>query len=94
MLYAWGGIEMFEDPQYLIKLAGEVDADAGSLSWYDWHTLQGDSVDQDIGGIVGCLNFTSIDSDEIKIVLALAQLFNIGKSASYGCGAFEICSFD
>ena len=90
MLYAWDGVELTIDAQYLIEAATEVDIISSDLSWHDWRTLDGDSDKQELGGVTGSLVLGRIESDEIMAVIALGGLFNIGKSAAYGCGHFII----
>jgi len=90
MLYAWCGVELLVDAQGLIDAATEVDLLFSDLQWHDWRTLESDNDQHSLGGVVGNLVLGRIDSDEILTIIALSSLFNIGKSASYGCGHFKI----
>lgn len=94
MFYAWGGLEWTDDSSYLIEQAAAVEVIASDLAWHDWRTLDGITGSQDLGGVTGGLVLGNVKSDIIFSVIALASLFNIGKSAAYGCGAFRIDSSD
>jgi hypothetical protein len=90
MLYAWCGVELLVDAPGLIDAATKVDLLFSDLHWHDWRTLDSDNDQQSLGGVIGHLVLDHIDSDEILTIIALSRLLNIGKSASYGCGHFEI----
>lgn len=90
MLHAWGGIELTDEPQYLISSVAQIEVIFSDLHWQDWRTMNGDHLKQDLGGIVGSLILGRIESDEILTIILLAEILNVGKSAAYGCGHFNI----
>ena len=90
MFHAWYGVDFVKDAQDLINSAADLDVLSSDLRWQDWRTLNGDSSEQNLGGIVGRMHLDRIGSDELITIITLGSLLNIGKSASYGSGKFTL----
>ena len=90
MLYFWAGIEIAGDPQDLLALAAEVNVESCDLAWHDWRHIAGGDDRQELGGLLGTLNLGQINSDKTLQLLLLGEIFNIGKGAPYGSGAYVL----
>jgi len=88
MLHACCAIEPVIEPRLLLERAAEVDACSHGLRWHDWRPLANHR--QVIGGFVGCMELSGPALDDILWVLAIATLFGLGKSASYGAGGMKL----
>lgn len=89
MLHACCAVEPEIDPRFLLEKAAAVDVLSRRLRWQDWRPLA--SHRQTIGGFVGSMELAGEALEEILWVLATATLFGLGKSASYGAGALQLC---
>ena len=79
--------------RYELKgLITSVDTLANKLKWQDWRFLQGEVQSQKIGGVVGSLQLSLNSSTDFFYLAKLGQLFNLGKSATYGCGQYHLLS--
>jgi len=91
MLNTWGGFELIDDAQDLIAVATQqVDVVESGLHWEDWRTLSGGNGGLDLGGVIGKIILDRVGADDVVRVIRLAELFNLGKSAAYGCGQFMV----
>jgi hypothetical protein len=91
MLYAHSGVEVCDDPAYLLDKACSLEMCASKLNWHDWRSVrkgQGMSV----GGFVGEMHLQGQALEELYWVFAVASLFGIGKGATYGAGQFSLSS--
>lgn len=89
MLYAHSGIEIVDDPGFLLALADEVKIDGTKIRWHDWRPLPGRSR-QVVGGFLGEITLTGSALEDVYWVLAVASLFGIGKGATYGAGRLQL----
>ena len=89
MLYAHCGVEVLDDPTYLLDQAREVNVVETRLHWHDWRSL---SARQGlvIGGFMGEMVLERQTLEEVYWVIAVASLFGIGKGATYGSGRFDL----
>jgi len=59
-----------------------------TLLWEDWRSLQG-AGDLEVGGLMGHCSLNGEQLEQFAWVLALAELFQIGRGATYGAGKIE-----
>ncbi len=85
-------IDFCYDSYELNELLASVDTLDNKLKWQDWRSLQGEVKSQKIGGVLGSLHLSANGSVDLFSLLKLGQLFNLGKSATYGCGQFRLLS--
>lgn len=91
MLYAHSGIELLDDPAYLLEQVNELNVVEAKLHWQDWRHLaarQGMTV----GGFLGDMTLQGQALEEVYWVFAVASLLGIGKGATYGAGRFLLSS--
>jgi len=91
MLYTYAGVEIGDDPARFLVLAGSLQEEETCFEWCDWRTLPGRQA-QKLGGFVGKMRLAGPAMEELYWILALASLLGIGKSATYGAGAFSVSS--
>ena len=89
MLYAHSGVEVLDDPTYLLGKAHEVDELEQKLYWHDWRSLTGRQ-GLVIGGFMGEILLVGPALKEVYWVLAVASLLGIGKGATYGAGRIAL----
>ena len=87
MLFAHGGVEVFDDSSSLFAQIGEVKVVECKLCWHDWRSLSGQQ-GLVVGGFVGEMVLNGQALEEVYWVLAVASLFGIGKGATYGAGGY------
>ncbi|MGK2908007.1 MAG: CRISPR system precrRNA processing endoribonuclease RAMP protein Cas6 [Desulfuromonadales bacterium] len=91
MLYAHGGIELLEDPAYLLEQVNELNVVETRLHWQDWRPLGGRQ-GMTVGGFLGEMTLHGQTLEESYWVFAVASLLGIGKGATYGAGRFLLSS--
>ena len=91
MLYAHSGIEVLDDPQYLLEQVHQLNVAEAKLQWQDWRFLTGRQ-SMAVGGFLGEMILGGQALEETYWVFAVASLLGIGKGASYGAGHFLISS--
>lgn len=91
MLFAHGGVELFDDSSQLFERVGEVKVVESTLLWHDWRALPGRQ-GLVVGGFVGEMVVEGQALEDVYWVLAVASLFGIGKGATYGAGGFILSS--
>ena len=91
MLFAHGGVEVFDDSSSLFAQIGEVKVVECKLCWHDWRSLSGQQ-GLVVGGFVGEMVLNGQALEEVYWVLAVASLFGIGKGATYGAGGYILSS--
>jgi len=90
VLACHAGIEPVGDSAGLIELAGRIANLSNRLRWFDWRRLTGEARQQDLGGLLGTLRIAGPELAEIAWLLQLGQLFQVGKSATYGAGQYHL----
>jgi hypothetical protein len=90
VLYSCSQMELNLDAPRLINDAQAVGSINNCLTWEDWRHLNADHGTQGVGGVTGTLQMAAGLPEDIYIILRLAELFNIGKGASYGAGCFVL----
>jgi hypothetical protein len=88
VLYSCCQLELNLDVARLINDAQTVCSQKNLLVWKDWRHLDADHGVQGVGGISGSLTLDAGLTEDLRVLLYLAELFNIGKGASYGAGRF------
>lgn len=91
MLYAHSGVEVLDDPTYLlvnVQSLAEVECE---LHWHDWYPLK-KRQGLTIGGFLGEITLTGEALKEVYWVFAVASLLGVGKGATYGAGRFVLSS--
>jgi hypothetical protein len=91
MLYAHSGIEVLDDPQYLLEQVHQLNVAEAKLQWQDWRFLTGRQ-SMAVGGFLGEMILGGQALEETYWVFAVASLLGIGKGATYGAGHFLISS--
>ena len=89
MLYAHGGVEVFDDPTWLLTKSRELSVVETKLQWLDWRSLSGQQ-GLVVGGFIGEVALQGQALEEVYWVLAVASLFGLGKGATYGAGQFDL----
>jgi hypothetical protein len=90
LLYSCCQLELDLDITDLINQAHTVSTYSNRLTWQDWRHLDADHGIQGVGGVAGSVEITAGLTDDLHTFLCLAELFNIGKGASYGAGRFVL----
>jgi len=62
----------------------------GRFRWRDWRSLQGEAESIALGGVWGNLTISGEDLFDAHWLLALGSLFNLGKGAAFGAGAYNL----
>jgi hypothetical protein len=88
VLYSCCHLEVNLDAGQLIQDAQTFCSQNMHLTWEDWRYLNADHGIQGIGGVSGVLQLDAGMSDDMQTLLRLAELFHLGKGASYGAGCF------
>lgn len=88
VLYLCSRIELQSDVSSLLADAAEVCTQTSSLAWVDWRHLDTNHGIQGIGGLSGTISLISGLTDDLHTILRLAEMFHVGKWASYGTGCF------
>lgn len=91
MLHAHSGIEVLDDPTYMLDLVQSLDVAEAKLHWQDWRPLSGRQ-GMTVGGFLGEMALEGQAIQEVYWVFAVASLLGIGKGATYGAGRFVLCS--
>ena len=91
MLYAHSGIELLDDPAYLLEQVNELHVVETKLHWQDWRPLAGRQ-GMNVGGFLGEMTLRGQALEEVYWVFAVASLLGIGKAATYGAGRFLLSS--
>ena len=91
MLYAHSGVEVLDDPTYLLDLVQSLDVVRARFYWQDWRRLTGRG-GMSIGGFLGEAVLRGQALEEAYWVFAVASLLGIGKGATYGAGRFVLSS--
>ena len=91
-LYAWGGVELIRDPAGILNSVQELSNERSHLRWYDWRQLQGESGEQDLGGLLGELEIIGMLPDTVWNILRIGELLHIGRGAAYGAGQYRLAS--
>jgi hypothetical protein len=91
MLYAHSGVELVDDPAYLLEQINELDVVETKLHWQDWRHLAGRQ-GMTVGGFLGEITLRGQALEEVYWVFAVASLLGIGKGATYGAGRFQLSS--
>ena len=91
MLYAHSGIEVLDEPQYLIEKVHHLNVAEVKLQWQDWRFLAGRQ-GMAVGGFLGEMILGGQALEETYWVFAVASLLGIGKGATYGAGRFVLSS--
>lgn len=91
MLYAHSGVEVIDEPTFLLAQARHLDIVATKMHWHDWRSLSGRQ-GLVVGGFLGEMVLAGQALEEVYWVLAVASLFGLGKAATYGAGRFTLCS--
>lgn len=90
MVYAHCGREIVTDAAALLQSADEVVEVENGLQWKDWRRLEGDTSEQDLGGVTGRLRLSGAPLCEILWLLQLGSLLNLGKGAAFGAGRYTL----
>ena len=90
MLYAHCGIEVLDDPAYLLELVNDLHEVESRLHWHDWRSLAGRQ-GLVVGGFMGEMKLEGQALEEVYWLLAVASLFGIGKAATSGAGRIALC---
>ena len=90
MTHAYCGIELVDDPSFLLEAAGHLLEKNSALQWKDWRSLQGTEKIQDLGGVVGSVVLKGEELESLLWVLRLGSLLNLGKGSAFGCGHFTL----
>ncbi len=90
VLYSCCQMELDLDAPGLINEAQTIYSIKNCLSWEDWRHLNADHGIQGVGGVTGTLQVGAGLPEDIYTILRLAELFNVGKGASYGAGCFVL----
>ncbi len=91
MLYAHSGVEVLDDPAYLLELVNDLHEVESKLHWHDWRSLAGRQ-DLVVGGFMGEMNLEGQALEEVYWLFAVASLFGIGKAATSGAGRISLCT--
>ena len=91
MLYAHSGIEVLDEPQYLIEKVHHLNVAEVKLHWQDWRFLAGRQ-GMAVGGFLGEMILGGQALEETYWVFAVASLLGIGKGATYGAGHLALSS--
>lgn len=78
------------DHQQIMDTACQIAVEENYLRWQDWRTLHQYERKRPLGGLAGHLRLSGDAVEEIAWLLQLGSLFNIGKSATYGCGHYRL----
>lgn len=87
MLYAHAGIEVLDDPTYLLEQVASLTVSEFKMHWQDWRVLAGRQ-GMNVGGFVGEMIIQGQALEEMYWILSAASLLGIGKGATYGAGRF------
>jgi hypothetical protein len=90
MLYAHSGIEVLDDPAYLLELVNDLHEVESRLHWHDWRSLAGHQ-GLVVGGFMGTMSLEGQALEEVYWLFAVASLFGIGKAATSGAGRIALC---
>ena len=90
VLFSCCRIELETDFSSLLADAMTVSSQAVGLEWVDWRHLDANHGVQGIGGLSGVIKINSGLSEDLFTLLCLAEMFHIGKWASYGAGCFAL----
>ncbi len=90
ILYSSCRVELESFIPALIDDAAKVNAESGKLTWVDWRQLDANHGIQGIGGVSGTVTLNSGLTEDLYIIVRLAEMFHVGKWASYGAGCFVL----
>ena len=90
VLYSCCRIEFETDVSSLLADVMTVSSQAVGLKWVDWRHLDANNGVQGIGGLSGAIKINSGLTEDLFTLLCLAEMFHIGKWASYGAGCFAL----
>ena len=90
ILYSCCRIELKTDVSSLFADAMTVSSQAVCLEWIDWRHLDASHGVQGIGGLSGAIQLNSGLTEDLFTLLCLAEMFHIGKWASYGAGCYTL----
>jgi len=91
MLYAHCGVEVLDDPTYLLELINDLHEVESRLHWHDWRPLAGRK-GLVVGGFMGETKLQGQALEEVYWLFAVASLLGIGKAATSGAGQIAICA--
>jgi len=91
MLYAHSGVEVLDDPTYILELVNDLHEVESRLHWHDWRSLAGRK-GLVVGGFMGEMKLEGQALEEVYWLFAVASLFGIGKAATSGAGRITLCS--
>jgi len=88
LCYAHAGLTLFEDVAPVLEAGREV-ACSCNLNWEDWRaSVPGSSID--LGGLIGSCELRGPGVRKLSGLLAMAELFQVGRGAAYGAGKIEL----
>ncbi len=90
MLHAHCGLEPVDNPRVLIGRAAEVIEVENRLAWRDWRVLEGENKRQELGGLTGHLRLGGEALDDLRWILGLGSLLNLGKGAAFAAGHYVL----
>ncbi len=90
VLYSCCRVELESFIPALIVNAAKVSAESGNFAWVDWRQLDANHGIQAIGGVSGTVTLKSGLNEDLYTILSLAEMFHVGKWASYGAGCFVL----
>lgn len=90
VLYYCCRIELDSDLSLHIEDAAAVRSQFNSLKWVDWRYLDANHGAQGVGGLSGAIHLSGGLTEDLYTILQLAEIFHIGKWASYGAGCFVL----
>jgi hypothetical protein len=90
MAYAHCGVELVDDAYSLLAAAARVEVLANRLAWQDWRSVEMRSAQPAFGGLLGELELAGDALTEVRWVLELGSLLNLGKGASFCAGYYRL----
>lgn len=90
MLNAHCGLEVCDDPQWLLNSASHLETVAKEWLWQDWREIGQADSNESVGGVIGRIELAGPEIGQLLWVFRLAALFGIGKGAAYGAGRFRV----
>ena len=90
MTYAHCGLELVDDAAPLLEASSRVEVLSNRLAWQDWRSVDSHSVEPAFGGVTGELELAGDALEEVRWVLELGSLLNLGKGASFCAGHYRL----
>ena len=90
MTYAHCGLELVDDVAPLLDASSRVDVLSNRLAWQDWRRVDSHFAEPAFGGVTGELELTGDALEEVRWILELGSLLNLGKGASFCAGHYRL----